>query len=113
MTELKTKDIITISSKLKKLGVSKFKFGTLEVEFIQTDENQTRAPRPALKVPKKVIAEQNERNKLQMELDQAKDDISVMHVEDPEGFEQAIIERELTETSGQPGGEQVEEAHGL
>ena len=95
----------------KKLGVTKMKLGTLEFELNQSEQPNTRAPRPALKVSKKTIASLDEINQLQLDLEGAKDDISTMHVEDPERFEQAIIERELD--GEMAGGEQVEETHGI
>lgn len=112
MTEMKLKEVIKIIKTAKKLGVTKMKLGTLEFE-LQFEQQNTRASRPALKVSKKTIASLDEINQLQLDLDGAQDDISTMHVEDPEKFEQAIVERELDGRMAGDNGEQVEETHGL
>lgn len=88
----------------RKLGVTKLKFGTLEFEL---DHEKPRASGPALKASKKEIAAQEEKNQLQFNMNEAKDDLSTMHVEDPSGFERAIVEGELD------GGDIIEETYSL
>lgn len=105
MTTMKPKDALKLIRAVKKLGVTSMKFGTLEFEL----STEPCAQRPALKVSKKKILEQQEQNDVQENYETAKDDLSVMHVEDPAGFEQAIADQEL----GDSGGEKLEEAHTL
>lgn len=107
MSDLSAVDAISLIKVAQKYGVSKLKFGTLEIELDQVDlDENTRASRPALKVSKKEIVEQEKSAQLQMDFDLAKEQLATMHVEDPVGFEQAIIENELTSD----GGEKFEEA---
>jgi hypothetical protein len=107
MTEIKLKDAIKVIKAAKKLGVISMKLGTLEFEL----SNEPRAARPALKVSKKEIAKQTDRADAQMQFDDAKEDLSVMHVEDPSGFERALIDQELEDDTS-VGGEQIEETLG-
>jgi hypothetical protein len=104
MTEMKWKDAIKVIKTAKKLGVTKLKFGTLEFEI---ENGEPCAPRNASKIPKKKIAEAEAQNAAQLAFDEAKLDLSVMHVEDPAGFEQALIEKELDDDPS--AGEQLEE----
>lgn len=103
MTTMKPKDALKLIRAVKKLGVTSMKFGTLEFEL----SDEPRATRPALKVSRKKLAEATEQNEVQGNFETAKDDLSVMHVEDPAGFERAIADQEL----GDSGGETLEEAY--
>lgn len=89
MTDQELKQTIKLIKQVKKLGVISLKLGTLEFELDNS------AHRPASKVSKKAIAKAHERNQAQADFDDAKDDISIMHVEDPSGFERALIENEF------------------
>ena len=92
MTDKDLKAAIKVIKAMKKLGVISLKLGTLE--FTLQDKHP--ASRPTLKVSKPKLKLMAEQNQAQLDYDDAKDDLSVMHVEDPRAFEQAIIERELT-----------------
>lgn len=94
MTEKELKFAIKVIKQARKLGVIKLKLGTLEFE-LQNQNEQPRVHRPTFKVSAKKIAELDEKNQLQMELNSAEDDLSTMHIEDPSGFEQAMVEKEL------------------
>lgn len=109
MDEMTPKQALKFIKDVKKLGVTSGKFGTLEF-VLKTDE--PRAPRPALKVSKKTIGEIAEQNELQERFDKSREDLSTLHVADPAAFEQAMIERELTDDEI-GGGETFEEAHAL
>jgi uncharacterized protein YlxW (UPF0749 family) len=115
MTEIELKSLIKVIKATKKLGVTKLKVGTLEFELKASDENenekQSRAYRPALKVSKKKAQEQDDRNQLQLNFNDAQQDLSTMHVEDPAGFERALIEQEIFDDDS--AGEQFEEAHNI
>lgn len=95
-------EALKIIKAAKKLGVRSMKIDNLEFELA---ENSTLASRPTLKVSKKEIKRVAEQNGAQLDFDSAKDDLSMMHVEDPLGFEQALIENELSE------GNNIEETH--
>ena len=100
MIEMDIKQAFKIIKAAKKLGVISMKIGTLEFEL---DPAQSR---PALKVSEKKIRASDEKNELQMKFNTSKEDLSVMHVEDPSGFEAALIEKELDDIDG---GEHIEE----
>jgi len=91
-----------IIKQAKKLGVISMKLDNLEFELASSS-----ASGPTLKVSKKEIDESFDRNQAQFDFDTAKDDLSVMHVEDPFGFEQALIEKELDTDSE----DKIEETH--
>ena len=97
MTKNELKDAIKVIKAVKKLGVTKMKFGTLEFEI---GPIEPRAVRPAFKVSEKEIEDMDAKNQLQWKFDEAKDDIASMHVEDPVGYERAIIEQELEDGEG-------------
>lgn len=98
MTEMKLKEVIKIIKAAKKLGVISFKLGTLEFELSKDD---LRVSRPTLKVSAKKIAEQTDRNEMQAQFSDFKDDLATMHVSDPAGFENAIVDRALDDDSGE------------
>lgn len=81
--------LLKFIKQVKKIGVISIKLGTLEFELDNS------AHRPASKVSKKLIEKQANQNQAQADFDEAKDDLAVMHVEDPGGFERALIEREI------------------
>lgn len=101
MNEMKPKEALKFIKDCKKLGVTSGKFGNLEFELTP---GVPRAPRPALKASKKQIAATEATSLAQSNFDQAKEQLSMMHVEDPVGFEQALIENELSEGSGEFSG---------
>ena len=92
MTDQELRQTIKVVKAMKKLGVISMKLGTLE--FILQEKHP--ASRPTLKVSKPKLKLMAEQNQAQLDFDEARDDLSVMHVENPSAFEQAIIERELT-----------------
>lgn len=104
-------EVINLIKASKKFGVSKIKFGTLEVEFRETEidndnsNSNSRASRPALKASKKAN-ELSQQIKLQENFEDVKDRLSTLHVEDPVAFEAAIASQELEE---QRGGDNLEE----
>jgi hypothetical protein len=100
------KDALKIIKQAKKLGVISMKIGNLEFELA---DNTLARSRPALKVSKKEIVESDSKNQAQFDFETAKDELSVMHVEDPMGFERALIETEL-DTDGE--GNNLEETYG-
>ncbi len=96
MTEMNPKMALKFIKDAKKLGVTKGKLGTLEFELTdETTNQQTRAPRPAFKVSKKDIAAADQQVSVQSQYDDARDELSTLHVEDPAAFEQAMIDKEL------------------
>jgi hypothetical protein len=92
VTDVELKGAIKLIKAVKKLGVIRMKMGTLEFEL---SEN-FRADRPALKMSKEKIAKAEELHQLQMRFNEVNEDLSTMHVEDPSGFERAIVEQELS-----------------
>ncbi len=107
MTKAELKDAIKLIKIAKKLGVRSMKVDNLEFELAETTLAQSG---PALKVSKREIKRVVEKNEAQMDFDSAKDDLSIMHVEDPLGFEQALIENEL-DTNRE--GNSIEETHNI
>lgn len=84
----------------KKLGVISMKLGTLEFSFAESEE--TLAPRGAFNPTKKNKAAalaSKEKAESQLEFDSAKDELGIMHVEDPAGFERAMVENDLQDAS--------------
>lgn len=111
MNELTAKDLklaLKVIKAAKKLGVTKLKIGTLEFEIASqnSDEHEPRVSRPTSKASAKKIAETNARSKDQAEFNDANEELSVMHVEDPAKFEQALIENDFAD-----GGEIIEETY--
>lgn len=106
-TEMKPKDIEKVLKLAQKFGVTKIKIGTLEAELVHVP----RAVRPAFKASKKKIREVEEQNDAQLQFDDAKEELAVMHVEDPAGFEAALIDKELVDAPD--AGEQLEETHAI
>lgn len=105
MTDSELKYAIKVVKAAKKLGVIRMKLGSLEFELGRDEPRLRQVP---LKISRKNIAAADERNRLQMDLNDANDDLSVMHVEDPSGFERALIDKELDDDG--TGGDQLEEA---
>lgn len=105
LTDISIKDAMKVIRAAKKLGVTSMKLGTLEFEL----SDEPRVSRPTLKVSAKKIAEQNIKNQLEMDFSEVKDELSTLHVEDPVGFEQALIDGQLDEFEG---GDTSEEALG-
>jgi hypothetical protein len=107
---MKAESAIKLIVACRKNGVTRLKFGTLEIELDHNDETKirTRASGPALKASKEEIIAQEERSQLQFQLNEAKDDLSTLHVEDPMAFEKAIVENELVDQDA--GGDDIEEA---
>lgn len=99
------RNMIKVVKTAKKLGVKSMKIGTLEFSF--TEDSDTHAPRPAFKRSSKQVPD-HEHQKIQDTFDSVKDDLSVMHVEDPRGFENALIEN-LLEDDAREG--MLEETH--
>lgn len=100
--DISTKDAISFMRAAKKLGVIYAKFGTLEFRLqlpgVMPGENLR--TRPPLKMSDEEIIAADERNQLQMDFDEVKEDLSVLHVEDPVGFEQAMVENLLEDAAG-------------
>lgn len=109
MSEIPVNELCELIKVSQKCGVSKLKFGTLEVEFENFEEEPAR-PRPALKVSKKKIEAQTKQLALEQQFSDVKDELSTMHVEDPAGFEAAIVSRQIEDTVG---GETFEETHNI
>jgi len=105
-TVFKPKDIEKLIRIAKKHRLKSLKFGTLEIE-LNTDVNETRATRPALKVSKAKIAEQSKQYEAQEDYNEHVNELSTLHVEDPSRFEQALIDKELADMSG----ESIEETY--
>jgi len=105
MTVNELKDAIKVIKAAKKLGVISMKLGTLE--FVLS--NEPRVSRSTLKVSAKTIAKQDEKNELQMKLGDSREALSTMHVEDPLGFEDALIQKVLSDDNG---GDDIEETFG-
>jgi len=91
MIDIQLKDVVKTIKAVKKLGVIRMKLGTLEFELA----SEPSVSRPTFKVSKKKINEIEARNQLQINFDDAREELSVMHVEDPVGFEAALIQKEL------------------
>ena len=97
MTEVSAKELkntIKVIKAIKKLGVRKLKLGTLEFELAEN----TLAPNAAFKASTKKQKAEIDKQKVQLEFNSASDDLSVMHVEDPVGFERALIEQDIDDT---------------
>jgi hypothetical protein len=105
MTDLSFKNLVKTIKIAKKLGVRSMKIGSLE--FVLAD---TLARGDAYKIPKKKRDEVALKNLDQLDFESAKDDLSTMHVEDPVGFERALIENELKDDSR---GGSIEETHDI
>lgn len=95
MTEFDLKTAIKVIKAAKKLGLKSMRLGTLEFEFSNEESPRTR---PTLKVSKKNIAKQELARKGQLEFSDAMRELETMHVEDPVGYERAIIENDLIDT---------------
>jgi len=104
MTENELKFAIKVIKQAKKLGVQSMKLGTLEFVFKNTE---TPRARPPLKVSKKQIALDEKNNTDQLQLNEALDELSTMHVEDPAAYERALVENDLFEDD--IGGGTIEE----
>lgn len=107
MTEKELKFLLKVIKSTQKLGVKCLKFGSIEFELYDSESPVTRV-RPTFKATKKAIAESEEQSDAQMRFDEARDEIAVMHVEDPVGFEQALIEKELDVDAS---GDMIEETY--
>ena len=94
-----TSELCELIKIAQKCGVTKLKFGTLEVEF-GNEENPAR-PRPALKVSKAKIAVVEKQLALEQQFSDVKDQLSTMHVEDPAGFEAAIVSKQIEDNGGE------------
>ncbi len=106
---INTKRLTEVLKKLKKCGVTKIKLGTLEIELNKKDEQiTTRALRPALKVSKREIENQEKRQDAQIQLDDSKEELSTLHVENPLAFEQALVDQQIEDARGDD-----EEAYGI
>jgi hypothetical protein len=105
--------ITKIIQTAKKNGVKRLKMDKIEFEIDQAQEI-TRA-RPALKVSKEKLEEIDEKNSLQLEFNQATDDLSTLHVEDPMAYEQALIENAIKDEDNgaekTTSGDQLEETY--
>lgn len=99
-SEKELKTTLKLIKAAKKLGVISMKIGQLEFVFENRniETNQTLAPRRAFNPSKKEIIKIAEQTKDQSEFDLVKDDLAVMHVEDPQAFEQALIENDLEDS---------------
>jgi hypothetical protein len=109
MIEFSAKDVKNfekLAKSAKKLGVISVKLGNLEFSFAANFESL--APRPAFKASKKEQAEVDQRNVDQLEFDAVKDELAIMHVEDPHGFEQALIENQFEDDASEG---KLEETH--
>ena len=95
-----TNELCELIKIAQKCGVTKLKFGTLEVEFESFEENPAR-PRPALKVSKAKIAVVEKQLRLEQQFSDVKDQLSTMHVEDPAGFEAAIVSKQIEDNGGE------------
>jgi hypothetical protein len=87
----------------KKLGVSKLKLGTLEFELRDLENPRSR---PTFKVSKKEVARQDRDGEEQLKFNAAMTELSTMHVEDPSGYERAIVEGDLVDDNS---GDDIEE----
>lgn len=94
---MELKHAIKVIRAAKKLGVTSMKLGTLKFEL---GDREPRVSRPTLKVSAKKCAEIAEKNQLQMDFSEVTEELSTMHVEDPVGFEQALIDKELEDVEG-------------
>jgi hypothetical protein len=103
MTEKELKFALKVVKQAKKLGVSKLKFGTLEFELF---DNESPRARPTFKVSKKEVAIQGVKAEEQMKFQAAMHELETMHVEDPMGFERAIVESDLIDDNS---GDNLEE----
>ncbi len=92
MTNMTPKQAMKVIKDAKKLGVTKMKLGTLEFEI---KESEPRAPRPASKVSKAVIQQMDEKIEVQQQFTEQNDELSTLHVEDPQAFEDAMVRNEL------------------
>lgn len=102
MIENELKLAIKAIKAAKKLGVVSMKLGSIEFE-LEPQDGSTRVRRTTSKASAKKIAENEKETKLQLELQEIKSDLSTMHVEDPLGFEQGIIENVIGD-----GGDSIE-----
>lgn len=104
VNETNIANILKLIKGSKKLGVISLKIGSLEFVL-----QNSLAPGRASKTAKKRQI-QLEQTKAQNEFDVASDELGIMHVEDPVGFEQGLIQNDLID--GIDGGrEGYEETH--
>lgn len=97
MTEKDLKFALKVIKSAKKLGVKSMKLGNIEFEF--GSEQNTRVGQHTLKLSAKSKA-QAEETKLSLVSGSIRDEVSTMHLEDPLGFETAMVENLFVENSG-------------
>lgn len=108
MDKISVKDLTKILKSCKELGVSELKFGNLSVVFgektmpqpLTSSVRQTKAAEIQTQVVEKEALQQ-----LSKELDE--EELSVMSIENPEMFEQLLIEKELGDERSDTAGTEV------
>lgn len=93
ITTKQLKNTIKVVKAMKKLGIKSMRIGTLEFSFA---DELARGPAFKRSSRQKIDAE---KQRLQDLSDGANEDLSVMHVEDPKAFEDALIENELDDVA--------------
>lgn len=89
----KLKEVEKLLKLCVKLSVSEIKIGEIHVIFDETTPGH-RKPRKAVRIAQEKAAQTAE---LQMQVDSLNDEISVSHLEDPLGFEEALVAGKLRE----------------
>ena len=101
---LSSPELSEIISSCAKNGVSKLKFGDLEIEFGKQTNSQAEEHRPdparssitpVEEITEKQHAEQNERAFVKDELEVREERLAMMFIEDPLGAEKLLLDEEL------------------
>ena len=104
MNEKDLKFALKVMKSAKKLGVTSMKFGTLEFEFSPSQD--TRVGQHTSKLSAKKVRENEKETALTLVSNELRDDLSTMHLEDPLGFERALVENLIVD--GKDGGDIIE-----
>lgn len=90
------KELAKLIKICKTEGVSSLQYGEIQLSMV-APEKPSMTPAPQARGSAKKALEVSEKQDLQTQFDLARESIEVMHVEDPVGFEQALINGELDE----------------
>jgi hypothetical protein len=106
---LSLKDLLKLLEKCKQNGVSEIKFGALSVVFGEKTTSLPLTPSSRQTKANEIQTQEVEQEALQMaskELDD--DELETMSLENPQMFEQLLIEKELEHDGSRPGAESAQ-----